>query len=62
LHFCKWKKGEEGRDFTAGVNWYLYPTMRVMFNYVYSIVKDRVNPLIDRGRLNIFQMRVQLAF
>jgi hypothetical protein len=28
--------------------------MRVMFNYVYAIVKDRVNPSIDGGRLNIF--------
>jgi phosphate-selective porin OprO/OprP len=55
-------QGGTGRDFSAGVNWYLYPTMRVMFNYVYSLVKDRVNPYVDRGRLNIFQMRVQLAF
>jgi phosphate-selective porin OprO/OprP len=55
-------QGGEGRDITAGLNWYLYPTMRVMFNYVHSITQDRVNPLIDRGRLNIYQMRVQLAF
>ena len=55
-------QGGEGRDFTAGLNWYLYPTMRVMFNYVHSGTQDRINPSIDRGRLNIFQMRVQLAF
>ena len=55
-------QGGEGRDFTAGLNWYLYPTMRVMFNYVHSVTQDRINPSIDRGRLNIFQMRVQLAF
>jgi phosphate-selective porin OprO/OprP len=55
-------QGGKGRDFTVGLNWYLYPTMRVMLNYVYSTVKDRANPAIDGGRLNIFQMRVQLAF
>jgi phosphate-selective porin OprO and OprP len=55
-------QGGEARDFTAGLNWYLYPTMRVMMNYVYSLTQDRPNPPIDRGRLNIFQMRVQLAF
>jgi len=55
-------QGGEGRDITAGLNWYLYPTMRVMMNYVYSVTQDRVNPPIDRGRLNIYQMRVQLAF
>ena len=54
--------GGEGRDLTAGLNWYLYPTMRVMANYVYSRTKDRANPPIDSGRLNIFQMRIQLAF
>jgi len=55
-------QGGEGRDLTVGLNWYLYPTTRVMFNYVYSIVKDRVNPSIDQGKLNLFQVRVQLAF
>jgi phosphate-selective porin OprO/OprP len=55
-------QGGKGSDFTAGLNWYLYPTMRVMLNYVYSVTQDRANPPIDRGRLNIFQMRVQLAF
>jgi phosphate-selective porin OprO/OprP len=55
-------QGGESHDLTAGLNWYLYPTMRVMFNYVYSIMKDRVNPSFDRGRLSIFQMRVQLDF
>jgi phosphate-selective porin OprO/OprP len=55
-------QGGEGKGFTVGLNWYLYPTMRVMLNYVYSLTQDRVNPPIDRGRMNIYQMRVQLAF
>jgi phosphate-selective porin OprO/OprP len=55
-------QGGNGSDFTAGLNWYLFPTMRVMMNYVYSVTQDRINPPIDRGGLNIYQMRVQLAF
>jgi phosphate-selective porin OprO/OprP len=55
-------RGGKARNFTAGLNWYLYPTMRVMLNYVYSVTQDRINPSIDRGRLNIFQMRIQLAY
>lgn len=55
-------QGGKGRDFTAGLNWYLYPTMRVMVNCVYSVTQDRVNSPIDRRRLNIHQMRIQLAF
>ncbi len=55
-------QGGKGRNFTVGLNWYLYATMRVMLNYIHSVTEDRVNPPIDRGRLNIYQMRVQLAF
>ena len=55
-------QGGNGKGFTAGVNWYLYPTMRLMFNYGQSVTQDRINPSIDRGRLNIYQMRVQLTF
>ncbi len=55
-------QGGKASDFTAGLNWYLYPTMRMMLNYVHSLTQDRMNPPIDRGRLNIYQMRVQLAF
>jgi len=55
-------QGGKGRNLTAGLNWYLYPTMRVMLNYVYSVTQDRANPPIDQGLLNIYQLRIQLAF
>lgn len=42
-------------DITGGINWYLNPATRVMFNYVWSDVKNL-------GKANIFQLRFQIAF
>ena len=42
-------------DFTLGVNWYLNPNARVMWNYVFA------NPS-EGGDANMFQWRFQLAF
>ena len=50
-------------DVTAGVNWYLFPNLRLMWNYVHGDVRDRVDegdPIDGAG--DIFQMRVQLDF
>jgi phosphate-selective porin OprO/OprP len=50
-------------DVTAGVNWYLYPNLRLMWNYVHGDVRDRIDdgdPIDGAG--DIFQMRVQLDF
>lgn len=44
------------QDLTLGLNWYLNPVMRIMFNYVYG---DRSSP---SGSENVYQMRFQLAF
>jgi len=59
-------------DVTAGVNWYLYPNLRLMFNYIHGDVDDRVstNPAVPpvpptlgvRGSGDIFQMRAQIDF
>ena len=47
--------GGKLQDVTLGLNWYLNPNTRVMWNYVHA---DR----IDTGRANIFQTRFQVDF
>jgi phosphate-selective porin OprO/OprP len=50
-------------DHTVGVNWYLNPYARVMFNYVNSRA-DRVTggTLIRDGHIDIFELRAQVDF
>ncbi len=43
------------RDFTLGLNWYLYPNVRWMWNYVLA-------NLNNVGDTNIFQTRFQIDF
>jgi phosphate-selective porin OprO/OprP len=47
--------GGKLQDVTLGLNWYLNPNTRVMWNYVHA---DR----IDTGGANIFQTRFQVDF
>ena len=49
-------KGRELRNLTFGLNWYLNPNMRIMWNYV------RADLVGDDGDANIFQMRFQVNF
>jgi len=48
-------EGGRLRDLTLGVNWYLNPNMRLMWNYVRA-------DLDDVGKANIYQMRAQFDF
>ncbi|MBZ0254274.1 MAG: hypothetical protein K8I02_13115 [Candidatus Methylomirabilis sp.] len=48
-------QGGEVNDFTAALNWYPNPNMRVMFNYIYA-------NLVRSGEENIAQMRFQVDF
>jgi len=47
--------GGELRDWTAGLNWYLNPNSRIMWNYVRA-------DLQNTGTANVFQMRFQVDF
>jgi phosphate-selective porin OprO/OprP len=56
------RRGKEF-NFTLGVNGHLASYLQIMFNYIRAIVEDRAtNPALNRGRANIFQGRVQVAF
>ena len=51
--------GGEESNFSAGVNWYLNPNMRIMLNYLHATI-DR-SPLYDDD-FDAIQMRFQLGF
>jgi len=56
-------KGGQETNLTLGLNWYLNPNIRVMFNYIRAHVEDRKTyPPVDKGNANIFQTRLQFAF
>ena len=54
------------QDITAGLNWYLFPSMRVMLNYVHSFITpsttDNILSSSAYGHADIFQARFQWAF
>jgi phosphate-selective porin OprO/OprP len=53
-------EGGEQHNTTAGLNWYLNPYTRIMFNYVYAEVEGRAD--VEDGNINIFQGRFQVYF
>ena len=50
--------GDQG-DISVGLNWYLNPVSRIMFNYVWT---DIDKPGVGGGILNIFEVRFQVDF
>ena len=55
-------EGGKEKNFTVGLNWYLHPKIRFMFNYIKANVEDRDDPFIDDGTVNIFASRFQVVF
>ncbi|MBN2291785.1 MAG: hypothetical protein JXM70_05130 [Pirellulales bacterium] len=51
--------GGRTNDHTVGLNWYLNPYMRMMFNYIHSTTDDAA---AMNGNIDIFQMRAQIDF
>ena len=57
-------QGGEEKNLTAGLNWYLNPNIRIMFNYIFAHVEDSNagTRFLENGNTNIFQTRFQIAF
>ncbi len=51
--------GGKEDNVSAGLNWYLHPNLRFMFNYIRVNI---TNSKVDDGRANIYQARFQFAF
>ena len=47
-------------DITLGVNWYMNPNARVMFNYVFGDLDSNTDA--NDGNMNMFMMRFQVDF
>ena len=54
--------GGELTDITVGLNWYMTPNARVMFNYVNSSVENVGTDGADAGSANIFETRFHVFF
>ena len=52
--------GGEEQDLTAGLNWYINPSVRFMFNYVKADLKERSD--VPDDDISIFQTRFQVDF
>lgn len=56
--------GGEETNYTLGINWFLNPCIKVMFNYVHADLenRDNVTPNISDGLADIFESRFQVTF
>lgn len=54
--------GTRGDDFTLGVNWYLNPYTRMMFNWVHADVANLQGVGVEGGFANLYGIRFQVDF
>ena len=54
--------GGKQSSLSIGLNGYLYPKIRFMFNYIRADVENRGAPAVDEGKGDIFQARFQISF
>lgn len=52
--------GGELTDLSVGLNWYLNPNIRIMWNYVHPMLDAKAGD--NEGDADLFVMRVQIAF
>ena len=56
-----WCRVARPRAHTIGLNWYLNPYTRFMFNYVICDV-DRLRNGVSQGLIDVFELRCHIDF
>lgn len=54
--------GGKQDDITLGLNWYINPNTKLMFNYIRALVDEPAPSGAEGGNLDLFQMRAQIDF
>jgi len=55
-------RGGRERNLSAGLNWYLYPKTRMMFNYIQTKLLENGTQQGRNGHADIFMVRFQFGF